>query len=96
MKRFKRIFIISFIVITVLVVIVIACISPITKYLVEKYDVKYTGREISMSSAYVNPFTGFVRFNQLKIKENDYPLTYFFLPYQVSSNEILINLSNKS
>jgi hypothetical protein len=69
MKRFKRIFIISFIVITVLVVVVIACISPITKYLVEKYDVKYSGREISMSSAYVNPFTGFVRFNQLKIKE---------------------------
>lgn len=37
----------------------------------------------------------FQAFNKY-IDLNDYPLTYLFLPYHVSSNEILINLSNKS
>src|SRR6185295_1433308 len=41
----------------------------IVKYLVEKYDEKYTGRQITMDWAYVNPFTGFVHFNNFKIYE---------------------------
>jgi hypothetical protein len=49
--------------------IIIALISPITKYLVEKYDVKYTGRQITMDWAYVNPFTGYFHFENLKIYE---------------------------
>jgi hypothetical protein len=48
---------------------VIIFISPITKYLVEKYDLKYTGRQITMDWAYVNPFTGYVHFDNLKIFE---------------------------
>lgn len=56
-----------FIVIPLLLIIFI---SPITKYLVEKYDVKYTGREIKMDWAYVNPFTGYIHFDNFKIYEN--------------------------
>jgi len=56
-------------VITVIVAVVIIFISPITKYLVEKYDLKYTGRQITMDWAYVNPFTGYVHFDNLKIYE---------------------------
>jgi hypothetical protein len=56
-----------FIVIPALVIIFI---SPITKYLVEKYDVKYLGREVKMDWAYVNPFTGYLHFKNLKIYEN--------------------------
>lgn len=51
-------------------VVTIIFISPITKYLVEKYDVKYTNREIKMDWAYVNPFTGYVHLSGLKIYEN--------------------------
>ena len=59
--------------ITIIVFAVIALItmflSPILKYLVEKYDVKYTGREITMSSAYINPFTGYFHFNNFRMYE---------------------------
>ena len=55
--------------ITIVVTLVIVFISPIAKYLVEKYDVKYTGREISMDYAYVNPFTGYVFMKNVNIKE---------------------------
>lgn len=47
----------------------ILLISPLVKYFVEKNDEKYTGRKITMDWAYVNPFTGFIRFNNLKIYE---------------------------
>ena len=69
MKNFKRFFIITSISILILCVIIIACISPIAKYLVEKYDMKYTGRQIKINSAYVNPFTGYIQLNKLKIYE---------------------------
>ena len=49
--------------------VIILFISPIIKYLIEKYDVKYTSREITMDWAYVNPFTGYVHLNNLKIYE---------------------------
>lgn len=55
--------------ITVIVAVIIIFISPITKYLVEKYDLKYTGRQITMDWAYVNPFTGYVHFDNFKIFE---------------------------
>jgi hypothetical protein len=52
-----------------LVVLVILFISPITKYAIEKYSVSYTGRLITMNWAYVNPFTGYVYFDNLKFHE---------------------------
>ena len=64
----KTVLIVSGIIILT-VVIVILFISPITKYAVEKYDEKYTGRQITMDWAYVNPFTGYVYFSNLKIYE---------------------------
>ena len=56
-------------VLVILAGVIIIFISPITKYLVEKYDLKYTGRQITMDWAYVNPFTGYVHFDNLKIHE---------------------------
>jgi len=66
MKK-KIIFILSSIALIVLLVLIF--LSPIVKYLVQKYDVKYTGREITISSAYLNPFTGYLRLNDLTIYE---------------------------
>lgn len=51
------------------ITLIIIFISPIAKYLVEKYDVTYTGREITMDYTYVNPFTGSVYIKNLKINE---------------------------
>ena len=69
MPRWKKALIISFVTLLIIFGAVIALISPITKYLVEKYDVKYTGRQITMDWAYVNPFTGYFYFENLKIYE---------------------------
>jgi len=44
--------------------------SEIAKYLLEKYSEKYTGRRIKVSWVYVNPFTGYAYFNNLKINES--------------------------
>jgi hypothetical protein len=50
--------------------LVILFISPITKHMIEKYDEKYTGRQIKTGWVYVNPFTGFIYINNLKIYES--------------------------
>src|ERR1700733_7429145 len=50
-------------------ILVILFISPIAKYVIEKYSVKWTGRQIKMDWAYVNPFTGYAHLSNLKIYE---------------------------
>lgn len=69
MSKFKKTLLLLFSFTTIVAALIIIFISPITKYLVEKYDEKYTGRQITMDQAYVNPFTGYVRFDDLIIKE---------------------------
>lgn len=69
MSKIKKSILIGIITIVLLVAVVIVFISPITKYLVEKYDEKYTGREITMDWAYVNPFTGYIYFSGIEIHE---------------------------
>ncbi|MDP3557466.1 MAG: DUF748 domain-containing protein [Bacteroidota bacterium] len=69
MKKIKKSLIISVCIIIVFAITVILFISPLTKYLVEKYDEKYTGRKITMDRAYVNPYTGYIYFKNLKIYE---------------------------
>jgi len=69
--KIKKILIIVISTITISVVVVILLVSPIAKYLVEKYDEKYTGRQIKTGWVYVNPFTGYVHIGNLKIFETD-------------------------
>src|ERR1700679_3884246 len=68
-KRWKKALIILGIIFVLIPTLIIIFISPITKYVVEKYSIKYTGRQIKMNWAYVNPFTGHVHFNNLKVYE---------------------------
>ncbi|MCX6268326.1 MAG: hypothetical protein NTW16_13360 [Bacteroidetes bacterium] len=56
--------------IVALMALVIILISPIAKYLIEKYDEKYTGRQIETGWVYVNPFTGYIHISNLKIYES--------------------------
>lgn len=76
MSKFKKTLIIIGSILIAVIIIVILIISPLTKYLVEKYDVKYTGREITLDWAYVNPFTGFVQLNNLVIYEQNSQIVF--------------------
>jgi len=67
--RAKKIIAIVLVTLVAVGVLVVAFISPVSKYLIEKYSVKYTGRQIKMDWLYLNPFTGYVHFNNLKIYE---------------------------
>jgi len=69
-KRAKKVILIITGSLILLVALVIIFISPLTKYYIEKNDVKFTGREISMDWAYVNPFTGYIHLDGLKIYES--------------------------
>jgi len=69
MHRLKKTLLIAGGIIITLVILVILFISPIAKYAIEKYDEKYTGRQIQLDLAYVNPFTGYIHLKNLKIFE---------------------------
>ena len=53
----------------ILFLLCIVFISPIAKYLIEKYDEKYTGRQIKLDWVYINPFTGYLYCSKLRIYE---------------------------
>jgi hypothetical protein len=65
--------------------------SPLAKYLVEKYDVRYLGREVTVDWVYVNPFTGFIHLQGPEVKElnND---TIFFSANSVSANFAMLRM----
>lgn len=77
------------------VVIFILILSPLTKYLVERYDVRYTGREIELGWVFVNPFTGFVHFNDVKIYEQKKD-TLFLTAKGVSADFELLKLFSRT
>lgn len=68
-RKLKKTVIITSAIILILMVVIIIFISPIAKYLIEKYDKKITGREITMDYAYVNPFTGYVYLDNFRAYE---------------------------
>jgi len=69
MSRLKKTLLVIVSSIVICVILIIVFISPIAKYLIEKYDEKFLGREVTLDWAYVNPFTGYVHINDLKIYE---------------------------
>jgi Domain of Unknown Function (DUF748) len=100
--RYKKplITVISSIIVIVIAVILLA--SPVTKYLIEKNDIKYIGREIKIGRAYVNLFTGYVHIRNLKIYESK-NLTdtvgidrVFFSAKGISAHVALLKLLSKT
>jgi hypothetical protein len=79
MKRWKRGLIITSIVLVSLIAVIFACLSSIAEYLIEKYDVKYTGREIEMDWMFINVFTGYVHVENLTIYEAESDSVFFSL-----------------
>jgi len=100
--KLKKVIIIVTSLLFVTVIVAISLISPITKHLVEKYGGKYSGRKITMGWAYVNPFTGYVHFSNLKIYESKSLASInggdsvFFSAKGVSANFALLELLSKS
>src|ERR1035437_3619443 len=95
MNKLKKTLFILISSIIIIGVLVIAFISPITKYLIEKYDEKYTGRQITMNWAYVNPFTGYIHFSDLKIYELKSD-SVFFSANGISLNIAMLKLFSKT
>ncbi len=75
--RLKKILFWLITIVMAIVIIVIVFISPIAKYVVEKYDVKFSGREVTMDWIYLNPFTGYAHINDLKIYEHESDSVFF-------------------
>ena len=94
-RKLKKTILIFISTIIIITVVVILFISPITKYLVEKYDEKYTGRQITMDWAYVNPFTGYIHFSNLKIFELKSD-SIFFSANGVSANFSVLKIFSKT
>jgi uncharacterized protein involved in outer membrane biogenesis len=95
MRKSKKILLIIAGIIIIIAVAMFIFISPVTKYLVQKYDEKYTGRKITIGWAYVNPFTGYVHFSNLKIYE--YKSDSVFISMNgLSANFSLLKLFSKS
>ncbi|MBP6512017.1 MAG: DUF748 domain-containing protein [Bacteroidia bacterium] len=76
-KKLRKTLLILGLVLVCIPILVIIFISPITKYFIEKYDVQFTGRQIEMSRAYVNPFTGYVHFSDIKMLESESDSIFF-------------------
>ncbi len=93
--KYKKAFFITGALIVAVIFLVIVFISPITKHLIEKYDEKYSGRKITMSWAYVNPFTGYVHFRDLKIYESKSD-SIFFSAKGLSANFEMYKLLSKT
>jgi hypothetical protein len=76
-KSWKKRLLTVAIVILALIIVLILIASPLAKYLIEKYDVQYTGREITLGRAYVNPVTGNVSLNNMNIYEENNDSIFF-------------------
>jgi len=94
-KKWKRILLIVGISVISFVVLIIIFISPITKYLIEKYDVKFTGREIKMSWVYVNPFTGYIHLSGVEIFEEK-SSRHFLNATSISANFSMLKMLSKT
>ena len=100
--KLKKTFIIVISSILITVVVIILLISPITKYLIEKYDEKYTGRQIKMDWLYLNPFTGYIYISNLKIYESKNVTSFrdgdsiFFSAKGLSANFAMLKLLSKT
>jgi len=95
LHKFKKILFTIISSIIIITVVVIILISPITKYLVKKYDEKYTGRQITMDRVFVNPLTGYLHFSNFKIYELKSD-SIFFSADGLSANVAMLKLFSKT
>lgn len=69
-RRLKKIVLVFFCIPLLLIALFVLSASLVAKHLIEKYSEKYTGRMIALEKAYINPFTGYIHFKDLRIYES--------------------------
>lgn len=94
-KKIKKIIIYTSSILALAVTLVIIFVSPLAKYLIEKYDEKILGREITLDWVYVNPFTGYVHLSNAKVYEAN-SKTLFFSSNGISANFSMHKLLSKT
>jgi hypothetical protein len=102
MKKYKKTILIIVTIIISFVILLLLFISPIAKYVIQKYDYQLSGREITLDWIYINPFTGYVHINDLKIYEqNANPnkstaKDVFFSAHGLTANMAMVKLLSKT
>ncbi|MDQ3190867.1 MAG: DUF748 domain-containing protein [Bacteroidota bacterium] len=91
MSKLKKTLLILATAVLILIGGTILFISPITKYLIQKYDKEFTGRQITLDWAYVNPFTGYIYLSNLKVYELNSD-TIFLSSTGVSANFAMLKM----
>jgi hypothetical protein len=79
-KKIRKSVIITTISLFIITGVVIILLSPLAKYLVEKYDLAILGREVTVDRIYVNPFTGLISITDIKIFELKKDTVFFEAP----------------
>lgn len=70
-------------------------LSPVAKYLIEKYDDVILGRKIELSWVYINPFTGHVYIKNLRVYEHNSD-SLFFTAQSVDADFSMFKLLHKT
>jgi hypothetical protein len=70
-KVLPKVIILVAVSLVLLALVCVLLVSKVSKHLIEKYDVEYTGRKIKVDRVYANPFTGYIHLSNLKIYESD-------------------------
>ncbi|MES2621054.1 MAG: DUF748 domain-containing protein [Bacteroidota bacterium] len=89
--RIRRVAVITGILLLTFLVLLFVVISPVAKYLIEKYDDKILGRTIELNWAYVNPFTGYVYLKNVRVYEQ-HSDTIFFKADAISADFSMLKL----
>lgn len=93
--KFKKPIIYTISIIILLIAVIIIFISPIAKYVIQKYDAKFSGREITLNWIYINPFTGYAHIDDLKVYEEKSD-SIFFSANGISVNFEMLKLLSKT
>jgi hypothetical protein len=86
-SQLTRFFIRAVIIISGIALLLAIIASPLTRYLIEKHDVEYIGREIKVGRAFVNPLAGTLSLSNLEVYEYDGDTVF------TSAGRIKVNLS---
>ncbi|MDI1353298.1 MAG: DUF748 domain-containing protein [bacterium] len=74
-------------ILVLLALLLVVFLSPISKYLIQKYDQRYLGREVTLKWVYINPFSGYAYISNLKILEANGDSVFF------SADEVSVKIN---
>ncbi len=77
MQKLKKVAFILAGSLAILLIVLLLFLQPMASYLISKYSIKYTGRQITADGVIINPFTGVVKLNDLKIYEAESDSIFF-------------------